>query len=111
LYISIFLEFPIFKFLTSFLIPDHFVAKISDFGLSTRLYHKAEVEMKPGKLPVCWMAPEVLKRGSTSTLSDVWSFGVLLWEIFELAMKRPYGVRGICDSLVFGEIFFTQHYR
>jgi serine/threonine protein kinase len=87
------------------------VAKISDFGLSTRLYHKEEVEMKPGKLPVCWMAPEVLKRGSTSTLSDVWSFGVLLWEIFELAIKRPYGVRGICDSLVFGEKCFTLQYR
>jgi len=41
------------------------------------------------KIPVRWAAPEVVKYLQYSTLSDVWSFGVLLWEIFSYG-KMPY---------------------
>ena len=42
-----------------------------------------------GKVPVRWTAPEAIKFRSYSTSSDVWSFGILLWEIMSFADK-PY---------------------
>jgi serine/threonine protein kinase len=79
-------------FFVSFL--DRFVAKVSDFGLSLRLYQSTNKKIKSNVLPVRWMAPEVLKERSTSSLSDVWSFGIVLWEMFELGTKWPYGAGG-----------------
>ncbi|RXM96007.1 Megakaryocyte-associated tyrosine-protein kinase [Acipenser ruthenus] len=62
------------------------VAKVSDFGL-------AQVDPKStdnAKLPVKWTAPEALKKDQKfSTRSDVWSYGVLLWETFSYG-RQPY---------------------
>lgn len=64
--------------------------KISDFGFAKLLDGSQEFNDKPGrKFPVKWMAPESLNRLVFSTMSDVWSFGVFLWELQTMG-GRPY---------------------
>eukprot|EP00111_Clytia_hemisphaerica_P024315 TCONS_00071709-protein len=65
--------------------------KISDFGLSRHfLKDDHYYTSKGGQIPVKWTAPEALNYKRYSTKSDVWSFGIVLWEIWSLG-KRPYG--------------------
>ncbi|KAF7257332.1 hypothetical protein EG68_05908 [Paragonimus skrjabini miyazakii] len=70
------------------LIGERFVVKIADFGLTRSVsdYYK---KTSTGRLPIKWMAPESLFDRIYTTKSDVWSFGVLLWEIFTLG-SVPY---------------------
>ena len=64
--------------------------KIGDFGL-TRDVYETDYYRKGGKglLPVRWMAPESLRDGVYTSQCDVWSFGVVLWEMATLA-SQPY---------------------
>ncbi|XP_034439136.1 tyrosine-protein kinase receptor Tie-1 isoform X1 [Hippoglossus hippoglossus] len=80
------------------LVGDNLVAKIADFGLSRgeEVYVKKTMEemmevvfVFQGRLPVRWMAIESLNYSVYTTKSDVWSFGVLLWEIVSLG-GTPY---------------------
>ncbi|XP_028402514.1 vascular endothelial growth factor receptor 2-like [Dendronephthya gigantea] len=66
------------------------VVKISDFGLSRDVYVSEYYRMdKTRMLPVRWLPPEAFVDGKFTTYSDVYSYGVLLWEVFTFAML-PY---------------------
>ncbi|XP_020610299.1 fibroblast growth factor receptor 2-like [Orbicella faveolata] len=70
------------------------VAMVSDFGLSRDVYESGEYESTSGgMLPVRWMALESLEDYTYSAKTDVWSFGVVLWEIETLG-KMPYSGLG-----------------
>ena len=72
------------------LVSKDMIVKIADFGLA-RDIHKNDYYRKNGNgwLPVRWMAPEALFHRRYTTRSDVWSFGVLLWEIMTFGAS-PY---------------------
>ncbi|XP_048876903.1 tyrosine-protein kinase SYK isoform X1 [Brienomyrus brachyistius] len=77
------------------LVTQHY-AKISDFGLSKALadennYYKAKTH---GKWPVKWYAPECMNYFRFSCKSDVWSFGVLMWETYSYGQKPYKGMKG-----------------
>ncbi|XP_072023822.1 uncharacterized protein [Amphiura filiformis] len=63
-------------------------AKISDFGMAKE-GEDTYVKTSKARVPVRWMAPESLERKVYTTKSDVWSFGILLWEIATLG-GTPY---------------------
>ena len=72
------------------LVAKDYVIKIADFGLAREVV-KNDYYRKTGDgfLPIRWMAPEALFYRHYTIQSDVWSFGVLLWEIMSLGAS-PY---------------------
>ncbi|XP_041846405.1 tyrosine-protein kinase Fes/Fps isoform X2 [Melanotaenia boesemani] len=72
------------------LVAERNMVKISDFGMSRQQddgVYSAEGGLR--QIPVKWTAPEALNYGRYTTQSDVWSFGILLWETFSMGMT-PY---------------------
>ena len=72
----------------SILMCDNDVLKISDFGTSRSIGDKSTKMTFVGT--VAWMAPEVIRHELCSEKVDVWSYGVLLWEL--LTHEKPYHV-------------------
>lgn len=76
------------------LVSAHTCVKLADFGLSRWMgqdqsYYRAS----KGKLPIKWMSPESINFRRFTTASDVWMFGVCIWEILMLGVKPFQGVK------------------
>ncbi|KAJ0067872.1 hypothetical protein NL108_011461, partial [Boleophthalmus pectinirostris] len=84
--------------------------KISDFGMSRNLYSSDYYRIQGrAVLPIRWMAWESILLGKFTTASDVWAFGVTLWEMFTLCKEQPYSL--LSDEQVIentGEHFRNQ---
>uniref|UniRef100_A0AAQ5Z1E8 receptor protein-tyrosine kinase n=1 Tax=Amphiprion ocellaris TaxID=80972 RepID=A0AAQ5Z1E8_AMPOC len=65
--------------------------KVSDFGLSRILENDAEgtYTTRGGKIPIRWTAPEAIEYRKFTSASDVWSFGIVMWEVMAYG-ERPY---------------------
>ncbi|XP_030856331.1 hepatocyte growth factor receptor [Strongylocentrotus purpuratus] len=78
------------------------VVKVGDFGLSRDIYERSYYSAKDrtAKLPVRWMALECLERNIYNTRTDVWSFGVVMWELLTRGIV-PYPSVDNVDILTF----------
>jgi serine/threonine protein kinase len=64
------------------LVGPNLVVKVADFGLSRSLAMSNYYKKVGGQVPIRWMSPESLKYGKYTPESDVWAFGVLMWEVY-----------------------------
>ncbi|KAK1340186.1 hypothetical protein QTO34_018751 [Cnephaeus nilssonii] len=71
------------------LVSSGLVCKISGFGRGPRDRAEAVYTTMSGRSPALWAAPETLQFGHFSSASDVWSFGVVMWEVMAFG-ERPY---------------------
>jgi serine/threonine protein kinase len=65
--------------------PGHFVAKIGDWGSARAVALTGAKSMTQGVGTACWLAPEVINFAHSSKDSDVYAFGIVLWEVFTRA--------------------------
>ncbi|XP_021367912.1 ephrin type-B receptor 1-B-like isoform X3 [Mizuhopecten yessoensis] len=74
------------------LVNENLVCKVADFGLSREVdidTTDGAYTTKGGKIPVRWTAPEAIAFRKFTTASDIWSYGVVMWEIISYG-ERPY---------------------
>ncbi|XP_056130568.1 ephrin type-A receptor 2a isoform X2 [Lampris incognitus] len=73
------------------LVNSNLECKVSDFGLSRVLEDDPEgtYTTRGGKIPIRWTAPEAIEYRKFTSASDVWSFGIVMWEVMAFG-ERPY---------------------
>jgi len=64
--------------------------KVADFGLSKAVDDSEYFVSNGGKIPIRWTAPEAMTNRKYTTSSDVWSFGVVMWEVMVSAVSSCY---------------------
>ena len=83
------------------------VVKVGDFGLARDVYMTDSYKSTTrGPLPIRWMAPESMRDFKYTSRSDVWSYGIVLWEIATLA-EVPY--QGLSNEEVLSHVKSGQH--
>ncbi|XP_011815783.1 PREDICTED: inactive tyrosine-protein kinase 7 isoform X5 [Colobus angolensis palliatus] len=75
--------------------------KVSALGLSKDVYNSEYYHFRQAWVPLRWMSPEAILEGDFSTKSDVWAFGVLMWEVFTHG-EMPHG--GQADDEVLADL-------
>uniref|UniRef100_A0A7N6AK15 Discoidin domain-containing receptor 2 n=1 Tax=Anabas testudineus TaxID=64144 RepID=A0A7N6AK15_ANATE len=92
------------------LVGKNYTIKIADFGMSRNLYSGDYYRIQGrAVLPIRWMSWESILLGKFTTASDVWAFGVTLWEILNFCKEQPYSQ--LTDEQVIentGEFFRDQ---
>nr|XP_022327491.1 tyrosine-protein kinase transmembrane receptor Ror-like isoform X2 [Crassostrea virginica] len=74
------------------LVGDGLIVKISDFGMARDVYTHDYYKIGGSRmLPVRWMSPESVKYGCFTNESDIWAYGVVLWEIYSYGRQPYYG--------------------
>ena len=74
------------------LIKTGMIVKVADFGMAQKLYAGDYIRINGQVvLPIRWMSPESIVYGTFSSQSDVWSFGVVVWEVFSFALQPYWG--------------------
>uniref|UniRef100_A0A3B5LA18 receptor protein-tyrosine kinase n=1 Tax=Xiphophorus couchianus TaxID=32473 RepID=A0A3B5LA18_9TELE len=75
------------------LVGEEMIVKIADFGLSRNIYSADYYKANENDaIPIRWMPPESIFYNRYTTESDVWAYGVVLWEIFSHGMQPYYGM-------------------
>ncbi|ESN92647.1 hypothetical protein HELRODRAFT_69928, partial [Helobdella robusta] len=78
------------------LVDEKGLVKVGDFGLARYVLDNEYISSKGTKFPVRWASPEIIMHSMFSSKSDVWAYGVLVWEIFTCG-QLPYGPRKNVD--------------
>ena len=82
---------------------DRYAIKVGDFGLSRDMHHGDYYRSgQHSELPLKWMAPEAIERQYYTEKSDVWSFGVTMWEIM---------TRGITPYATVDPVYIVEHVK
>ncbi|XP_070301051.1 ephrin type-B receptor 2 isoform X4 [Salvelinus sp. IW2-2015] len=85
------------------LVNSNLVCKVSDFGLSRFLEDDTSdptyTSALGGKIPIRWTAPEAIQYRKFTSASDVWSYGIVMWEVMSYG-ERPYWDMTNQDSLI-----------
>ena len=83
------------------------VVKVGDLGMARSVYLTNQYQLNSrSPMPVRWMSPESISDGKFTSLSDVWSYGVVLWEIATLA-ELPF--QGLSNQEVVSYVKSGQH--
>jgi len=91
------------------LLKEDMTPMVSDFGLSRAIVTTDDTYASTGQdfLPLKWMAPEAIKNHQYSTLTDIWSFGIVIWEIITCGETPHAGTDSVEATIQIRDNFLT----